>query len=647
MRQRRTFVAPERVFLLALLISLVTAGISYAQFDRETLRWINTEPRVREIKIKGNDFFSDSHIRNQLFSRTYRGFIRGSLGHPRGSRLRRETIIRDTAQVKGLYLKEGFLTVLIEESFERLEDSSARVVFEINEGPRFLLSEVTVSGDYQGSFVRNIWEITKRLKPGKPVNLFELRQTQLGLKELFANNGYPYAQIEYIVDTAASPGATPVTYTIETDSLVHFGSVAVSGTKLYGESTAFRELKISPGAIYRRRDIQSSQLRLLRSGFYTGAHLQALDSAEVGESYDRYAPGFRATVKEKRAHFVTVRTGVAQDSVRDLVWDQRLGWGKRNVFGSRRVELTANGVFSPLHGRFVLSHRYRARYVEPWFIGIRMPLSLSAELEPGVKSLVQPFRVRRWSLDAQTLWEPGRRNRVVVGFEYESVKIFDIDSLEIESFKEQEGISVRRKLYGSLRRDTRDDLFVPRHGSLLEMKFDFFGGPLGGDESFWKVDLSWSRYQIFFGPVLRATRIQFGLAAPLRSTDRVPAIDRFYLGGANSIRGFSTNELGPGGGDDEFSAGAEFFMIFNQELRFPIYKKFWGSLFFDAGNGWTGLDDPNLSFAGAAYSYGMGLQYHSPAGPLRLDYARRIRSSGIADIAPPDHRFHFTILYAF
>ncbi len=102
MRQRRTFVAPERVFLLALLISLVTVGVSHAQFDRETLRWINTEPRVREIQINGNDFFSDSYIRNQLFSRTYRGFFRGLLGHPRGSRISREKINREKAHVKGL-----------------------------------------------------------------------------------------------------------------------------------------------------------------------------------------------------------------------------------------------------------------------------------------------------------------------------------------------------------------------------------------------------------------------------------------------------------------------------------------------------------------------------------------------------------------
>ena len=138
-----------------------------------------------------------------------------------------------------------------------------------------------------------------------------------------------------------------------------------------------------------------------------------------------------------------------------------------------------------------------------------------------------------------------------------------------------------------------------------------------------------------------------GFAEPLGSDDEVPSIDRFFIGGASTIRGFSTRELGPGGGSGEFSEGAEFYIIFNQELRIPIYGRFWGELFFDAGNGWRGLDDPNISFNGAAYSYGIGAQYHSPAGPLRLDYARRVRTKGITNIPGPDDRFHFTILYAF
>jgi len=83
--------------------------------------------------------------------------------------------------------------------------------------------------------------------------------------------------------------------------------------------------------------------------------------------------------------------------------------------------------------------------------------------------------------------------------------------------------------------------------------------------------------------------------------------------------------------------------LLNQEFRRPIIGRFWMSSFFDAGNSWTGWNDLDLSVNGAAYGYGAGVQYISPAGPIRLDYARRIRTRRYAS----DDRWHFSILYAF
>ncbi len=544
-----------------------------------------------------------------------------------------------------MYLREGYLAVRVMESFEMLEDSSARIRIEVIEGIRFMLGPVDYLGDIPNNLRKQLGNPTKLMRRKGPVNLFHLRRVRSNLKELFANNGYPFALIDYLVDTAQAIGEqhfTPIHFNIVTDSLVHFGSVEITGAKVFGEGVAARELKIKPGALYRRKDIQDSQRRLLRSGYFTTIRLRVKDSSETGSKYNRLRPDFSIRVKEKRPQFVTLRGGVAQDSVRDLVWEQSIGWGKRNLFGSRRIELSAEGVFVP-HDEVLLSHTYRVRYVEPWFLHIRMPLSLSAELEPGVKSQLQPFRIQRWRIDAETRFEKRRKLRAVLGAQYEAVKVFDIEPAALADFREQEGISVRRKLYGSIRRDSRDDFFVPHRGTVTEGKVDFFGGFLGGDANFVRIEGSWAKFQPFWKSVIRATRIKFGFAEPLNLGEEVPAIDRFFIGGANTIRGFSTDELGPRSDSADVSRGSEFYLIFNEELRFPIFKKFWGSMFFDAGNGWEGLDDPKISFKQAAYSYGVGIQYLSPAGPLRIDYARRIRTRGI----PFNDRLHLTILYAF
>jgi outer membrane protein assembly factor BamA len=67
----------------------------------------------------------------------------------------------------------------------------------------------------------------------------------------------------------------------------------------------------------------------------------------------------------------------------------------------------------------------------------------------------------------------------------------------------------------------------------------------------------------------------------------------------------------------------------------------WQSVFFDAGNGFAELR--HVKPDRLAYAYGTGIQIISPVGPIRLDYARRLKT----DRYDLGDRWHFTILYAF
>jgi outer membrane protein insertion porin family len=64
-------------------------------------------------------------------------------------------------------------------------------------------------------------------------------------------------------------------------------------------------------------------------------------------------------------------------------------------------------------------------------------------------------------------------------------------------------------------------------------------------------------------------------------------------------------------------------------------------MFTDLGNGWASFSDAGLD--NILFSYGVGIQFISPAGPLRLDFAHRVEAAGYN----AGDRFHVTILYAF
>lgn len=633
----------KRLLLLLLFCPTIIVGLSSTGRTQVTdefiqRRWLSKKPVIDSIVIEGNTYLSDGKIKSNLFSRKTNILL--AIKSDRRRRVQRETMMKDTSEIKYLYLSNGFLAVKVDETFRPLmPDSNALVTIHINEGRQFFYDRVTLGGDYDAEFKNDLYGITSRLKKGHPVDPFQLRQATYDLKSVLANNGYPYARAEFIIDTSINDNLADIAFHIRADSLVYFGEIGLTGAKNFDPDLVYREITFEPGDIYRRRDLIESQKRLLGTGYYLTLRLESLEGDTLSD-YSRLRPDFHLSLREKKPHYVSIQTGAAQDSLKDLIWSFSASWGKRNFLSSRNLELSAKSAFVIFTEWRLKTHSYSFRITEPWFLGLRMPLSLTARLEPGVKAILQDYRVEKWSLTTTTTKNIKEYIKIQTGFQYESVQIYGVSAAAEEQIKEEEGLSIRRKFYVSLLRDSRNNLFVPDKGSVTGLRFEYIGGLLGGDDSFYLLEGNWSRYQRLWPGWISASRLKGGFIQEMGEARAVPTNDRYYIGGANTIRGFSEGSLGPQT-EQGNPAGADIILIINQEFRFPLISKFWGSLFCDIGNGYHRRS--GIKFDNLAVSYGTGLQFISPAGPIRLDYARRVRVKNIE----PDHKFHFTILYAF
>ncbi len=166
---------------------------------------------------------------------------------------------------------------------------------------------------------------------------------------------------------------------------------------------------------------------------------------------------------------------------------------------------------------------------------------------------------------------------------------------------------------------------------------------MGGDNNFFKSTFSWSRYnQLGKRNILNvfATRIKFGYAEELTRKDYVPTFDRFYMGGASTIRGYQENGMGP---VDETGTptGGKVMIVGNLEYRRELFWKFGYTIFVDAGNLWEKVK--YIKMKGFKLTSGLGIQFFTPVGPLRLDYGRQLPIKK----SPKTGRFHLSILYAF
>lgn len=117
-----------------------------------------------------------------------------------------------------------------------------------------------------------------------------------------------------------------------------------------------------------------------------------------------------------------------------------------------------------------------------------------------------------------------------------------------------------------------------------------------------------------------ATNARAGVVNNIGDALLIPT-DLFFAGGGTSIRGFSQNSVGPV--DSSGSAvGGKVTVIFNNELRFPLYKFVDGVAFVDNGNVWKQPED--LRFTDLRTGAGAGLRVRNPFVLVRLDYGLKV-----------------------
>ncbi|MBI5834655.1 MAG: BamA/TamA family outer membrane protein [Armatimonadetes bacterium] len=162
-------------------------------------------------------------------------------------------------------------------------------------------------------------------------------------------------------------------------------------------------------------------------------------------------------------------------------------------------------------------------------------------------------------------------------------------------------------------RDVRDYPLDATRGSYASASLEYAG--LGGDNNFQKYRLEGRTYfPVLGGKVASGRReprpawVVAGRGQVSYSTGRLPFSQSFFVGGADSLRGYS---------EDRFFGNRAFLM--NLELRRALPNNIQVVLFFDAGRAWR-QGEPLDFFSNLATSLGLGARVATPLGPIRLDY---------------------------
>ena len=150
--------------------------------------------------------------------------------------------------------------------------------------------------------------------------------------------------------------------------------------------------------------------------------------------------------------------------------------------------------------------------------------------------------------------------------------------------------------------------------------------------------------------------VGLGIAYPYDNSTLLPFEKRYFSGGANSVRGWSVRELGPGkfkghdGRIDFINQTGDMKLDLNVEYRTHLFWKLDGALFVDAGNIWTlrAYDDqPGGQFtlkdfpSQLAASYGLGFRFNFDYFIVRFDLGMKAVNPAYED----DNDEHFPIVH--
>lgn len=568
----------------------------------------------------------------------------------------------DLLRIQRFYEDAGYYRVVARQGeSESVKDGKGVIVhFTIVEGPSYDFGQVRLEGN-------RIFSDAELLKdryclPGARFSRTELERDAIAMGDRYRNQGYLYTRIEPLLtpreDEEAGEYRIDLTWEIRESDRYRLRQVRPQGVVELDDGSVeevplktkdfviLRELELEPGDVLDWSRVRRSERNLLNLGYFKReenvypARLKFGFQPEVTEEEELLDLALR--LEEEPTGLVTFGAGYSTTfgpSVFGSIQESNLfgrGWrgNLAGSFGTRRQSVNVN---------FTEPHLFNSDYS----LGVDF-YRLFREAFGG-----REFDETRTGGSLRLGWEIVEDLRAAVRYKYERIEIGDIDVSGLQDTIRPdpyvEGTSTTSSFELSLIHDTRDYILFPSQGHRYAASAECAG--LGGDNEFWKLTGNASWYHLVVGKLVFAYDLEAGLAQGYGGTEILPLHERFFAGGANSIRGFEEGSVGPRGiyavtrrirdgyvysDIDDVVIGGELELVARTELRYPFTDQLQGVVFFDTGAAWEELSDLDLSEL--RFSTGVGVRINLPIGAaVRLDLAVPLKKESEDDT----QYFHF------
>ncbi len=567
--------------------------------------------KIKEVDFIGAQAFSQKKLRKQIKTRR-RWFFSWLTG---SGVLKDDQFAEDKERLKEFYQNEGYIDFELKDvKFVDVAKNRMRIELTLFEGKPYKVGSVEFKGN--SLLTTNQLSDTLKMGAGKTFTPRGLYKDHDKLGDAYGTKGYIDANIRTIKNPNTDTGTMDLQYDIEEGDKSYIEKVEIKGNTITKDKVIRRELSVAPGEVFDMVRVKNSTNVLGQIGYFSKVDME-VEPTEVPNRKN-------LVIGVEEAPTGSVDLGAGFSSVDSLIGFVGLTQSNFDLFnppyfrgGGQRFRIRAT--IGTSRKDYVIS------FVEPWFLDRR--LRLETDLY---------FRELNYLSDLYNEQQLGARVGLVraltrdieVGLNYtiESIGIRDVSDSASTAIRQEAGDRLVSRVGTFVAYDTRNSVRLPNHGQRTMLESQVTGGPLGGDTQIYKFDLtsSWYFPGFFEGHILEVTGWA-GTAETWGNNTRVPLFDRWFLGGANNMRGYRYHRVGP---KDEASEplGGETYWFGSLEYSIPIIERFRVAAFYDVGQvyGSSFSANPNASRGEKIYNdnYGVGIRIDIPqfGAPLRLDY---------------------------
>ncbi len=590
----------------------VVTTVTPTERNRVNLTFTVTEgdpARIQDIRIVGNRAFSEGTLRD-LFDLDTGGWLSW---YTKSDRYSRAKLNADLETLRSYYLNRGYLEFRIDSTQVAISPNKQDITITINvtEGERFLVSGVKLEGNSLGTD-EEIKTLVK-IRPGEAYNAEQVAETTKAFTDFFGSFGYAFANVEARPEIDRERNLVTFNLVADPSRRAYVRRVNISGNNKTRDEVIRREFRQFESSWYDGDKIKLSRDRVDRLGFFKEVQVDTAEVPGVPEQVD-----LNVAVVEKPTGSLQLSAGFSSA--------ERLALG----FSIKQENAFGTGQYLGLEVNTSKYNRLLSlTSVDPYFTS------------DGISRTVELYHRNSRPYDEQggnySLASTGAGLRFGVPFSELDTVFF---GMTVERTEIRPGTNIpaayllHATTYGytsttipftvGWARDDRDSAISPPRGRLMRAN-----GELGllGDVHYWRAGAQYQHYLPLTKQYTLAFNGELGWGGALGNR-LYPVFKNYFSGGLGSVRGFEQGTLGPRditgasiGGTKKITLNGEVITPFpgaGNDKSLRLYG------FVDMGNVFG--ENDRLRFGELRASAGVGISWLSPLGPLRLAYAKPIRS---------------------